>query len=302
MEKISGHVFQIQRWSVHDGDGIRTTVFLKGCPLRCSWCANPESWNSKPEILFFSERCSGCGRCSKVCANNAILFENGSAVFRKERCCVCAKCCEVCPVGARRKIGSRMTVEEVLEVVKRDTIFYRESGGGVTFSGGEPFAQIDFLRALVSSCKKLGIDTAVETSGYFNWNQAKDIVEILNCVFVDIKHMNDSCHKKLTGVSNRRILENIIEISRIHQNVIIRVPLICGVNDKEENIKEICTFLVQHTRISSIEILPCHDLGISKYKALGFTGSQLYRTPDVAKIEFLNEVMTSYGIDIINFK
>lgn len=301
MKQCSGNIFQIQRWSLHDGEGVRSTVFLKGCPLRCRWCANPESWNSSPEVLFFRERCSGCGRCVHVCDSGAITIEDKTIDFNRARCCGCGKCCGVCPTGARKSIGYRVTVEDVLKVIKRDAIFYRESGGGVTFSGGEPFAQSEFLRQLVVSCSRMGIDTAVETSGYFDWEQVKDIFECLDCVFVDIKHMDDEVHNKMTGVSNHRILENVSLLSQMHPNTIVRVPLIEEVNANEQNIKKMCEFLKENTRVKGVELLPYHDLGESKYRAVGAL-SQTFTTPDVKKIEDIKKIITDYGINVVDFK
>ena len=302
MKQCSGNIFQIQRWSLHDGEGVRSTVFLKGCPLRCRWCANPESWNSNPEVLYFPDRCSGCGQCAQVCETGAITLEDGNLNgFERARCCGCNKCCEVCPTGARKKIGSTVTVEDVLKVIKRDAIFYRESGGGVTFSGGEPFAQSNFLRQLVTECSRIGIDTAVETSGYFDWEKVKDIFEFLDCVFVDIKHMDDETHKKLTGVSNRMILENITLMSQMHPKIILRVPLIEGVNTDEENIRRMCEFICQNTAVEGIELLPYHDLGKSKYSALG-VGFNPFITPDANKIQEIKKIITDYGISIVDYK
>lgn len=302
MKQCSGNIFQIQRWSIHDGEGIRSTVFLKGCPLRCRWCANPESWNSSPEVLFFRERCSGCGRCADACDTGAIIVK-GKAInsFARENCCGCFRCCEVCPTGARKKIGSTVTVEDVLTVIKRDAIFYRESGGGVTFSGGEPFAQPGFLRQLVVCCNQLGIDTAVETCGYFDWEQVKDIFMLLDCVFMDIKHMDEQEHMKLTGVSNRRILQNITLISQMHPKTIIRVPLIQKVNDSEQNIRKMCEFLRLNTQVEGVELLPYHDFGESKFSAVGAVCPN-FKTPDATKIDDIKKIILTYGISILDYK
>lgn len=302
MKQCKGNIFQIQRWSINDGEGIRSTVFLKGCPLRCKWCANPESWNKNSEVLFFQEKCAGCKRCFSVCSKDAITIENDEICFIREKCCGCAKCCEVCPTGARKMIGATVTVEDVLRVIKRDTVFYRESGGGVTFSGGEPFAQPEFLRQLVFACsQKLGIDTAVETSGYFDWDQVKDIFEFVDCVFVDIKHMDDEVHKKMTGVSNRKILENIALISEKNPYTVVRVPLIDEVNASEKNIKNMCEFIKKSTHVSGIEILPYHSFGKSKYSALGVP-SHVFTTPDCTKTADVKSIIASYGIPIVDFK
>lgn len=301
MSNVSGNIFQIQRWSINDGEGIRSTVFLKGCPLRCQWCANPESWHSAPEVLFFRERCRGCGRCVQVCGTGAAAMDNGSIGLAREKCANCGQCCAVCPTGARKKMGSTVTVDEVLKVLKRDAIFYRESGGGVTFSGGEPFGQPDFLRQLVLSCQRLGLDTAVETSAYFDWDRVKDIIELLDCVFVDIKHMDDRVHQEMTGVSNSRILENIALISQLNPRTIVRVPLIEEVNAGEGNIRKMCEFLQQNTRVKRVEVLPYHDFGAAKYTAVG-AESRTFTTPAAVKIEEVKKIIFGYGLSIVDFK
>lgn len=302
MKHCNGNIFQIQRWSVNDGEGIRSTVFFKGCPLRCKWCANPEAWNASPEVLFFSGRCSGCGRCAQVCeAGAATMGEGNLSEFDREKCAACFKCADVCPTGARIRMGSNATVEEVLNVIKRDAVFYRESGGGVTFSGGEPFAQMEMLRQLVTACRRLGIDTAVETCGYFDWQQGKEIIESLDCVFVDCKHMDDDVHRSLTGVGNRRILENIALISRLNPNTIVRVPLIEEVNASEQNIRNMCEYLTQNARVAGVELLPYHDFGEAKYSAVG-AGSQSFTTPSAAKIEELKKIIAEYGLNVVDFK
>ncbi|AJQ28557.1 glycyl-radical enzyme activating protein [Pelosinus fermentans] len=301
--RIAGNVFQIQRWSVHDGDGIRSTVFLKGCPLRCKWCANPESWNPNPEILYFRDRCIGCAQCSLACNHQAIPMDGGIPLsFSREKCCCCGDCCEVCPNGAKKMIGSLMTVEEVIKILKRDSIFYRESKGGVTFSGGEPFAQSEFLREMILACKRLAIDTAVETSGFFEWEDAEDIVKELDTVFIDIKHMDEQVHKRLTGVSNRKILENVIRISQNHHDLIIRVPLISGVNDDRNNIEQMCQFLQENTRILGVELLPYHPLGSSKMSALDREGWEIFNAPDAEKVEHIKKIIAEYEIQNIDFK
>ncbi|MDR3591111.1 MAG: glycyl-radical enzyme activating protein [Negativicutes bacterium] len=302
MDSGAGVVFQIQRWSVHDGEGIRSTVFLKGCPLRCKWCANPESWNSSPEVLYNRERCSGCGRCVRACVSGAIIMTDGTLPdFARASCSGCGKCCEACLAGARTKIGSVVTVEDVMQVIKRDAVFYRASGGGVTFSGGEPFAQPEFLRQLVAACTRLGLDTAVETSGFFDWEQVQDIFEGLDAVFVDIKHMDDKIHKKMTGASNQRILANITSISQRHPKTIVRVPLIPQVNGGEENVRRMCEFLRQNTRVEGIELLPYHDFGASKYSAAGIA-CPTFQAPEPSEMEDVKRIIQEYGISVLDFK
>ncbi|WP_144351231.1 glycyl-radical enzyme activating protein [Sporomusa termitida] len=301
MQQCKGNIFQIQRWSINDGEGIRSTVFFKGCPLRCKWCSNPESWQGKPEVLFFHEKCIACKRCLPVCSQGAISPAGNIIRFAREKCSGCAGCCEVCPTGARKLIGAAVTVEDVLKVVKRDTVFYRESGGGVTFSGGEPFAQPGFLQQLAAACSQLGIDTAVETSGYFDFEQVKDIFAYLDCVFVDIKHMDDAVHMQMTGVSNRKILANIAQISKLHPHTIVRVPFIAEVNANEQNIKKMCDYLKNNTRVAGVELLPYHDFGQSKYSAIGVRG-QTFTTPAATEIADANRIISNYGIGIVDFK
>lgn len=221
--------------------------------------------------------------------------------FNREKCIACFRCCEVCPTGARKKMGTIVTVEEVLAVIKRDAIFYRESGGGVTFSGGEPFAQPEFLRQLVTDCNRLGIDTAVETSGYFEWETVKDIVAGLDCVFVDIKHMDDTVHQQMTGVSNRIILANIAAISQTNPNTIVRVPLIEEVNANEKNIRKMCEYLKRDTNVVGVELLPYHDFGAAKYNAVG-SAAHTFNTPEASKIEALKRIIAEYGLPIVDFK
>lgn len=301
MTEAVGNIFQIQRWSVHDGEGIRSTVFLKGCPLRCRWCANPESWKSAPEILFFRDRCSGCGRCAQTCDQGAIIMaDDRPSPASPSRCRGCGKCCSVCPTGARKLIGSTVTAADVLRIVQRDAVFYRESGGGVTFSGGEPFAQPDFLRQLAALCCRLGIDTAVETSACFDWDQVKDVFDFLDCVFVDIKHMDDEHHNKLTGIGNRRILENIARLSRLKSRIIARVPLMAGVNDGEEDIRAMCDYLQRRTGVREVEILPYHNLGESKWAALGRRG-QSFAPPDAARIDEVKKIIKGFGLTVLEY-
>lgn len=302
MSSVSGVVFQIQRWSLHDGDGIRSTVFLKGCPLRCGWCANAESWNLDPDVLYLKERCAGCGKCSEVCPVGASRMQDGKCVFDRRYCTACGKCCGGCPAGARKKMGSIMTVQDVMKAIKRDAIFYRESGGGVTFSGGEPFAQPLFLRELVAACNRMGIDITVETSGYFNWEEVQDILENVDTVFVDIKHMDDGVHKKATGVSNSKILANIKRMAQLSLRMIVRIPLIAGFNDGEDNISEVCRFLKQNACINGIELLPYHFLGEGKREALGMAAVRGFVAPDAAGTAKVKEIIASQGIQLLDFK
>lgn len=288
---IKGCIMQLQHFSVNDGDGIRTTIFMSGCPLRCKWCSNPESWALRPQLAFFKEKCVGCGRCIKICSK-----KNGE-------CIVCGRCVEVCPEHARKIIGKIMSLEEIKEEIVRYTIFYRYSNGGITYSGGEPTMQLDLLRAMTETFYNMGIHQAIETCGYFNWNDVHDIFEKLDFIFIDIKHMDGIKHRELTGKDNGRILDNIKEIGKLNKTVVIRIPLIKGINDSDKNIKETAEFVRENVPGGMIEILPYHNYGSYKYDALGLSSfKNVFETPDKESIEYLKDLIKSIGVMITEYK
>jgi len=266
----TGVIFNIQRYSIHDGPGIRTTVFLKGCPLNCWWCQNPESQLSGQEMLFWGDRCIGCGACSTICPSNAIQIKKGIPVTEKEKCILCGKCIEKCPALAREMIGEKLATEEVIKEIEKDFVFYEESGGGVTFSGGEPLGQSEFLEGLLNGCREKKIHTAVDTSGYISWRILKKIIPKVDLFLYDLKIMDSERHKKYTGVFNEIILENLKKLSSVHHNIFIRFPVIPGINDDSQNIKEMGEFLSSLT-IAHVNLLPYHYIGIDKYRRLGRT-------------------------------
>ena len=266
----TGIIFNIQRYSIHDGPGIRTTVFLKGCPLNCWWCQNPESQLSGQEMLFWGVRCIGCGACSTICPSNAIQIKNGIPVTEKEKCILCGKCTEKCPALAREMIGKKLTTEEVTKEIEKDLVFYEESGGGVTFSGGEPLGQSEFLEGLLNGCREKKIHTAVDISGYISWRILKKIIPKVDLFLYDLKIMDSERHKKYTGISNEVILENLKKLSSVHHNIFVRFPVIPGINDDSQNIKEMGGFL-SSLKIAQVNLLPYHYIGIDKYRRLGRT-------------------------------
>jgi pyruvate formate lyase activating enzyme len=271
---VTGIVFNIQRYSIHDGPGIRTTVFLKGCPLECWWCHNPESQNMKKEIVFWPDRCIGCGDCALECPNNAIDFAEGMPEVIREKCCLCGRCADKCPTGAQEMIGKEVTSEEVMKEILKDMVFYDESGGGVTFSGGEPLAQPQFLNQLLKNCKQKAIHTALDTSGYVSWEILDNIRRNVDLFLYDIKHVNSEKHKKFTGVENEIILENLKRLAKVHRNIVIRVPVIPGFNDGEEDVLDIGEFALS-LNLRNMNILPYHKTGMDKYGML----QKKYRIP-----------------------
>lgn len=266
MASEKGLVSDIQRFSIHDGPGIRTLVFMKGCPLGCLWCSNPESQNRTMEIAFVESNCIGCGKCYEVCGLDAIdehTFEIDRGI-----CDNCGKCVEVCPGNAKKMIGRWYCVPELIREVERDRIFYRNSGGGVTVSGGEPSLQHKFVSSFLKKCQELNLDTAVETCGYAKWEHLRPIIGYSNLVFFDIKHMNAEIHKRLTGRGNQLILENARKASLISP-ITIRIPVIPGYNDSVENIEATAEFARKLKNLNKIELLPYHSLGEHKYTWLG---------------------------------
>ncbi|ABA88642.1 glycerol dehydratase-activating enzyme, putative [Syntrophotalea carbinolica DSM 2380] len=271
-EGLKGLVFDIQKFAIHDGGGIRTLVFLKGCPLVCPWCSNPESLAGKPEITFVSNNCIGCGKCLEVCKAGAIRKDETGAkglIIDRDRCTLCGQCAKFCYAGAINIIGRYLSVPELVTMIERDRKFYEQSNGGVTFSGGEPTAQPEFLKAALQAIQARGIHTAIETSSFVAWETFASILENVDLVLTDIKHMDDAEHKRLTGVSNKVILENIRNISRLGIPIKIRLPLIPGFNDSDRNLAATAEFVEQLSNVQSLDILPYHRLGEMKWGQLG---------------------------------
>ncbi len=294
----TGIIFNIQRYSIHDGPGIRTTVFLKGCPLNCWWCQNPESQLSGQEMIFWGDRCIGCGACSTVCLSGAIQIKNGIPVTEKEKCILCGKCIEKCPALAREMIGEKLTTEEVIKDIEKDLIFYEESGGGVTFSGGEPLKQSEFLEGLLNGCREKKIHTAVDTSGYISWEILDKIIPKVDLFLYDLKIMDSKKHKKYTGVSNEIILENLKKLSSIHSNIFIRFPVIPGVNDDYQNIKETGEFL-SSLKITQVNLLPYHYIGMDKYKRIGRTYKLAdIQPPSKEKLSEVSAILSKFNLNV----
>ena len=270
--------FDIQRNSFVDGPGIRTAVFFKGCNLKCAWCHNPESQSAKPQMMFYKDKCTGCGKCKSVCP------------YHLEQCELCGKCTLYCPMDARMVCGKEHTVDEVLKEVLKDKAFYETSGGGVTFSGGECMLQIDFLVEILKQCKENGIHTAVDTAGHIPFESFEKILPYTDLFLYDIKIFDSQKHKQYVGVSNELILENLKKLFERKAKLWIRIPIIPDVNDSMEEIQKIKDFLKTIGTPEKIELLPYHAMGENKYRAIG-KEPQIFKTPDAENMKRLKEIL-----------
>jgi pyruvate formate lyase activating enzyme len=267
----TGLIWDIQRYALHDGPGIRTIVFFKGCPLRCKWCCNPESQSFKPEFSWLAGNCLGCNLCQEVCPVDAVRVNAERRWIDIQRCNFCGLCVERCPGGALTQLGCQFTAEALLQDITCDSIFFQRSGGGLTLSGGEPTSQPAFARELLRRYKvdEYGPHTALETCGYAPWEDLAGLLEYIDVVLYDIKVMDPGLHKKYTGVDNANILSNVARIAQAGYRLILRLPLIPGYTDDEANVQAIADFVRQLPGVEEIHLLPYHRLGESKYGRLG---------------------------------
>ena len=262
-------IFNIERHALHDGPGIRTLIFFSGCTLHCLWCSNPEGQKYQPRLMFRSKDCTGCGKCIPTCPHNAIsMTDKGIAATDRTRCDACGRCISVCPVNARQIAGREMTVDEVMEVVLKDEVFYRHSGGGVTASGGEPLANAQFLKELFYSCKTHGVHTAVETCGFVPWNSFELIIPYTDLFLFDVKHVDTEIHKEYTGAGCETILDNLKKLDLAGKNITVRVPVIPGFNSSVEDIRKIVGHVKKYKNVKEVHLLPYHRLGLPKYRGL----------------------------------
>ena len=303
-----GIIFDIQKFSIQDGPGIRTTVFLKGCPLSCNWCHNPESISNKFQLRYEEEKCINCLQCMEICkyhfkyGNLRSDFElddnNSDLDYKKikERCNHCFNCADKCPTGALSRVGREINVEKVLAEVIKDKVFYDQSKGGLTLSGGEATQQIEFAKNILKGAKALGVNTVLDTSGYVKWNELKKIIPYLDLVLYDLKHLDNLKHIEATGVSNEVILKNLLKLDKSNIPIWIRIPVIPGYNDDYENIKKTALFISRIENIKKIELLAYHKLGVNKYKQLN-TKYKLknIEPPSKEKLEKLYKTIRKYS-------
>jgi pyruvate formate lyase activating enzyme len=301
VEDVRGLIFNIQRYSVHDGPGIRTTVFIKGCPLRCIWCANPEGQALRPEIFLNLEKCTGCGRCIRECPQEAIEIRSGKSRINRQVCVGCGKCAEVCPNQARGLIGRWTSAKEVFEEIKKDGIFYERSGGGVTLSGGEPLAQPEFASSILRLCKGAYIHTALETSGHADWEIFEEVLKSVDLLLYDFKHMDPAQHKRYTGVSNSLILNNVRRVSHeLPIPVWARIPVIPKYNDSPENMEGTARFIAEELGncVKRVSLLPYHRLGETKFERLEANYSVSTDPPSEEHLKQLQKLFERFALPV----
>ncbi len=301
---VTGRLFDIQRFSVHDGPGIRTTVFLKGCPLRCLWCHNPEGIGQGDQLSFLPDKCIGCGWCFGACENDAHAMVDDKHMLDREKCQVCGKCAEKCYAAALEIVGRTATVEEVLDEVLRDKPFYETSGGGMTLSGGEPLMQVDFSAALLAAAKGEGLHTAIETCGQATWECFERIIDNVDMFMFDIKATDPVSHKQYTGVGVELILENLHKLHATGKPILLRLPTVPGLNDGREHFQRVAELAAALPGLLGVEIMPYHRLGLSKRQRFGLVENDEcivdVESPQPETVAKWVATLRSFGANVIN--
>ena len=297
MPEPTALITNIMRFAVHDGPGIRTTVFFKGCPLACAWCHNPEGQSFRPEVMYSEERCLLCGDCAAVCPQYAIHREDGWMETSSELCRCCGVCLDHCLMEARQIAGRRITLSELIAEIEKDVVFFDESGGGVTLSGGEPLSQPAFVSALLRACRGRGIHTVIETCGFAHPAIFLDVATRADLVLFDLKLLDPVKHRRYTGVANERILGNLEALAASGRPMAVRIPVVPGINDSDADLRQFSNFL-SHAGVRRADLLPYHRTGMDKYKRLGLMyGCKDIAEPTPADLDRVVRILSEEGID-----
>lgn len=295
-----GLIFNIQRFSLHDGPGIRTTVFFKGCPLRCAWCQNPEGFDMNSTLFRSGTKCISCRSCEENCPEGALVLKPSGIVIDRAKCKLCFTCAEVCPVEAIQVVGQEITVQDLLAEVLKDRIIFEESGGGVTISGGEPLMQPDFLIALLKALNNENVHTAIETSGCAPWDILESSVVWTDLVYYDLKLLDEEKSKTYLGASGSLIIDNLRNLIKKGANVRVRMPYIPSVNDDPDNLKQVSNFL-KSLGVSELELIPYHNLGIEKYSGLDLNSYRFHiEVPASEQLAVAKNILENNGLTIIS--
>lgn len=294
---MKAKIFEIKRFAVHDGDGIRTTVFFKGCSLKCAWCHNPEGISMKTELAYFSHKCISCGECLTVCPRGAHAFENGTHIFYRNQCTGCGRCAKVCLGNALTLYGKETTVDELLSVLLQDKAFYDASGGGVTLSGGECLLYADFCAELLKKLKESGVHTAVDTCGFVSQSVLDKIIPYTDIFLYDVKAFNEKTHEKCTGYGNRQILKNLLYLDNLHCKIEIRIPYVPEYNADE--IEPVGVFLSKLKNITKIRVLPYHQYASSKYRSLDMENTLPLRLPTQRDVDDAIHILKRFNLTVI---
>jgi len=297
----TGLIFDIKRYSINDGPGIRITIFFKGCPLRCAWCHNPESFSSQVQKMYTASKCIGAVECIKVCPNNALSLTPQGIVTDAERCNLCGKCAEACPTKAIEMTGQIYSVEQLMEIIEKERLVFDQSGGGVTFSGGEPLLHSDFLIKLLDACGEKGFHRSVDTSGFTDTSKLLEVAKRTDLFLYDLKLMDSERHREFTGVNNEKILFNLEELAKTGVNINIRIPFISGVNTDVENIEKAAEFIAYLAGEKKVvNLLPYHQIAAHKYKKLGKDyDAGIMNEPTKEELERAQKIFSKFGLDVI---